>query len=323
MGTCPFCKGAVDEDVLTFGGRCPSCLIEIPGEEAPTDPGAAARAAREAEEAAAKKKPRFGVIAGVLAAVLAVGAGGFMTFAPQEAPLPEVPTGAEAYKKVSGQFVSINLDDEPEEVEADPQPTKVAKKAPKKTTKSGGTNAKSAPDLPDTTDLTGGNDADLDGVAIADERATSSGSSNVPPPTTTSSGPPAAAAGVLNTNPTRRTSSLDDISVGGGPSDKIAGLELCGEDIRKGAKSVMRTVGNQLTACADRMLKKDAGFSTGVRVAIKVERAGNVAAIDLRPSNTDDPEFIGCMENVLKKTRFPRMCEAIDLNKTYTFGSQR
>ena len=65
MGACPFCKGEVDDDVLTFGGRCPSCLIEIPGDEAPTDPGAEARAAQEAAEAAAQK-PRVGIIVGAL-----------------------------------------------------------------------------------------------------------------------------------------------------------------------------------------------------------------------------------------------------------------
>ena len=26
-------------DLLVFGGACPHCLIDIPGEEAPTDPG--------------------------------------------------------------------------------------------------------------------------------------------------------------------------------------------------------------------------------------------------------------------------------------------
>lgn len=37
---CPFCRAPVDEELLRFGGHCPHCLIDIPGEEAPTDPGA-------------------------------------------------------------------------------------------------------------------------------------------------------------------------------------------------------------------------------------------------------------------------------------------
>ena len=107
---------------------------------------------------------------------------------------------------------------------------------------------------------------------------------------------------------------------GGGPRDAIQGVELCGSDIKVGAKAVMRSVGTQLSACADRMLKKDARFSAGVRVSIKVAKTGKVAAIDLQPSKTVDPELLDCMNKVVAKTRFNRMCEAIDLNKTYQLG---
>ena len=112
MGACPFCKGDVDEDILTFGGRCPRCLIEIPGEEAPTDPGGEARAAQEAAEAEAEKRSPAGKL---VAAVLAVAAVcGLFLVGPGEDPegLEHIPTGSEAYKKVSGQFLSIDLDEE-------------------------------------------------------------------------------------------------------------------------------------------------------------------------------------------------------------------
>jgi hypothetical protein len=39
MSECPFCKAEVSEDTTRFGGHCTSCLIEIPGEEAATNPG--------------------------------------------------------------------------------------------------------------------------------------------------------------------------------------------------------------------------------------------------------------------------------------------
>lgn len=39
MGKCPFCGGEVSEDTLLYGGSCPKCFGEIPGEEAATDPG--------------------------------------------------------------------------------------------------------------------------------------------------------------------------------------------------------------------------------------------------------------------------------------------
>ena len=43
MGACPFCGSEVGEDLLINGGHCPQCLIEIPGEDTPTDPGEAAK----------------------------------------------------------------------------------------------------------------------------------------------------------------------------------------------------------------------------------------------------------------------------------------
>ena len=49
QATCPFCKGGISADVVQFGGNCPHCLLEIPGEEAPTDPGLVARQKAAAE----------------------------------------------------------------------------------------------------------------------------------------------------------------------------------------------------------------------------------------------------------------------------------
>lgn len=46
MGECPFCGNTVDDDLITFGGTCPRCFAEIPGEEAATDPGEDVKAAQ-------------------------------------------------------------------------------------------------------------------------------------------------------------------------------------------------------------------------------------------------------------------------------------
>ena len=39
MGSCPFCKSEVADELLLFGGSCPTCFLPIAGEEEPTDPG--------------------------------------------------------------------------------------------------------------------------------------------------------------------------------------------------------------------------------------------------------------------------------------------
>ena len=135
MGTCPFCKESVDDAILEYGGRCPSCLIEIPGEDAPTDPGEAAQAVMQAQEAAAAEKSRrpFFAILGV--AALAVAGVGFMALTPQDSPdLAKVETGAEAYKSVSSSFLSIDLDDE-DDGGAAPMDGAMAEASPKPTPK--------------------------------------------------------------------------------------------------------------------------------------------------------------------------------------------
>jgi hypothetical protein len=39
VSCCPFCNASIDENLALYGGPCPSCFGEIPGEEAETDPG--------------------------------------------------------------------------------------------------------------------------------------------------------------------------------------------------------------------------------------------------------------------------------------------
>lgn len=55
---CPFCRGVVPPDVALHGGNCPHCMLEIPGEEAPTDPGAQLRAKHDAERKVAEARLR-------------------------------------------------------------------------------------------------------------------------------------------------------------------------------------------------------------------------------------------------------------------------
>ena len=68
---CPFCKGSISRDLERYGGNCPHCLLEVPGDDAPTDPGLEQQKKQEEEEVAkkvvAEKKRhsyfRFGLLA--------------------------------------------------------------------------------------------------------------------------------------------------------------------------------------------------------------------------------------------------------------------
>lgn len=94
MGVCPFCHTGVDEELLLYGGSCPHCLLEIPGEEAPTDPGENGTVdPPEVVAHAAKKKQRTSLfIAGIVGLIVAVGGGIVLTQPPAEeyAEMPEI-----------------------------------------------------------------------------------------------------------------------------------------------------------------------------------------------------------------------------------------
>ncbi|MEZ4320230.1 MAG: AgmX/PglI C-terminal domain-containing protein [Myxococcota bacterium] len=47
MAKCPFCQSPIDGDILMYGGSCPKCFGEIPGEEAATDPGEEVKARQQ------------------------------------------------------------------------------------------------------------------------------------------------------------------------------------------------------------------------------------------------------------------------------------
>lgn len=71
MPTCPFCSIEISEDLSLYGGHCTGCLIEIPGEEAVTDPGVAATGAH----APVPKTRRRPIVISFILGLLVVGAG--------------------------------------------------------------------------------------------------------------------------------------------------------------------------------------------------------------------------------------------------------
>lgn len=66
---CPFCKQPIPAELAQHGGNCPKCMLEIPGEDAPTDPGAHVRQKQEEAQrvADARQQRRSWAIWGVAA----------------------------------------------------------------------------------------------------------------------------------------------------------------------------------------------------------------------------------------------------------------
>ncbi len=89
MPSCPFCQTPISEHLSLYGGHCPSCLIEIPGEEAVTDPGVSV----EATDSVSEAKGSGGTILGAAVAglvVLSAVAGWWATQGGEDPSVPQV-----------------------------------------------------------------------------------------------------------------------------------------------------------------------------------------------------------------------------------------
>lgn len=86
---CPFCKGVISKDLERYGGNCPHCLLEVPGDDADTDPGLAKQQQQaQEEEIKVQKHNRGNWLIGASAAfvfLLAISGGAWWYTASQEA----------------------------------------------------------------------------------------------------------------------------------------------------------------------------------------------------------------------------------------------
>ena len=284
MGPCPFCGKGVERDILVNGGRCPHCLIEIPGEEAATNPGEGALAQQAAESRAAR--PRWPLALG-FAALLAAGAGGgwWALQAPLEAG-EALASGAEVYKKVGSEgLLKLNLDED--EPVAAAQPVAKAERRPAR-----GQPRDAAPEPVD------------------------DGPDAPPPIQDTPDAQPQTAAVVPSAGRSAPTASLADPFAGlGGPADKgPKAQEACGEAIRPALKAGMDTLARRLTA-------QCTGWEGNMHTVFVITREGKVADLQYTVSGPDSAEFVGCFEKVVRGFTFGRFCEDVEPEKTFRFGA--
>lgn len=87
MPVCPFCHQEIDEHLAVHGGTCPSCFAEIPGEEAPTDPGDQVKARQQVEDARHVQRSRIPLVLVLLFLVSLVGGATWIALRP-EPPMP-------------------------------------------------------------------------------------------------------------------------------------------------------------------------------------------------------------------------------------------
>lgn len=116
MAQCPFCRANIDERLAVDGGTCPSCFGQIPGEDAPTDPGAAVRARQEAQDRKVVARSRIPALIGVFAVFGLVCSAGYVVLRPTP-PLPKI-----NFDDADFDFPELVIHDAPDEPVAAPDP---------------------------------------------------------------------------------------------------------------------------------------------------------------------------------------------------------
>lgn len=303
MGECPFCGGAVESDILINGGVCSHCLIEIPGEDTPTDPGEAAQAVQQAEDNAARKG-RTGPLIGVAVVGLALVGFGVWSVLGEKAPEPMTIE--------MNEFSFAGLDAHEDLPVDDPEGDAAAGQgAPGASPATGGGRGSGR---------VAGSSGASDPPGGRAERAPGTGGGDASPTQA-----PAGAGGTqdavasLETPPTggqvaaSGSSQLKDpMSLFSSPASKgVQAIELCNMgEIDQAVRGVMRVKGPQLGQCYNRALKTDESLRGTWEIAFEIQASGKTEGVSVTGRGVADAAFETCLRTQVERWTFPPLCEA-------------
>ena len=290
---CPFCKGALSQDTLRFGGNCPHCMLEIPGEKAPTDPGLQARlkSEKEAREKAGRQKRRNLALAFVTVVFLGIaGAGGVWKY--QE--------GQAALVYEMDDYYQVELS----EIKGAPIPEPTAPEVP---AGKNGTKRQSARQNP-----TGSGTAappPADGLAdnSGTKRSKVSGNPGVVAPPGTGSAEGNDRIGFGNGG---------DVAINRPSLDKTLTDDA---EVYDMAKKFITSYSPQLQTCYNQRLKQVDGLQGAWKLTFTIGTSGLTKDVEVSGVNVVDPELDECMERSVKAWRFQKIFKETQITKTYRF----
>ncbi len=305
--SCPFCKGKVADDVLQFGGNCPHCLLEIPGEEAPTDPGLIARKKLEAEallKARALKKTR--VKWGVLVALASCVGIGILAW------------NAEQDKEARTYELPDDLYLPPLQEAAAPGVTPAATPTPGQ--------AVPTPRHPGMPAVNPANPlATLANSAPAPIGAMPDIASNTPAPVAppTLSGPKhstADAATDVQVAMSGSPSASEDIA--DVPIPAMGSAVLTSDDEILGMiKEVTSRYTPQVRACYESRLKLNENLAGAWSLSFVVKKDGSTASVAVTPQGRKDADLESCIAKTVGAWKFSRIARDQPVTKTERFGA--
>jgi hypothetical protein len=288
MPACPFCKAQVGPDLLRYGGHCPKCMIAIPGEETPTDPGERAKVLQELEEQAAKSKNRGAFMAAAATMGILLGGGGAYWYQSREVavPLAGAPVEDDIYivPLTAHRDLVLKRDEGKQQVAA-PSTGHVGHG-----TASGKRNGASERDV-------------------------------------ASASPPATGGTIAQPElaPIEGSLGAFDAPLGGlGPNVRRADLEgLVLSDpaeINVMVKRVMSKGQGQLRQCYESRLKADEGLKGAWNVQFQIDPTGHATAVTVVGVDAPDSELESCIERNIVEWDFLKINEPLVVQKVYRFG---
>ena len=268
---CPFCRAPVDEELLRFGGHCPHCLIDIPGEEAPTDPGAGHREPKK-RRSILRTMAVVGTI-GVLM-IAGVGTAAWSHFGPKE-PADEVFYQFDAYVVPLSAHQDLEMPAE-SAPEAAIQGRRTTKK--RSVSHSGGASI--------------GRDDTVASSALPTDAA-----HTIEAPEALSGG------GSL------QSGSLEDFTVGTRP--RSAGPQAIVLDdpdqIQEMIGRVLQLGTRQLQQCYEQRLKTNSNIGGAWELVFTVSREGTATNVEAVAMDHHDPQLAGCLVRQVKGWTFQRI----------------
>ncbi len=296
MAQCPFCKSSIDDELARFGGHCPKCVIEIPGDETPTDPGIGKRAEEQVET---ERQRRWGVFAAVggLVLVVVVAAGSMLWWRIDQQRQAELAAQQDAAIDFEFTIASAAGHELPTlQPRQDENPGSGASSSRghggsvttvPSSSSSGSTGSKRY-------DFIGSSEESQPELAKLQER--------------TIDVAPGADLGSMGPS--------ISISRGG-----LAGLALSDpEEIRQSVGTALKVYSKQMNTCYERRLKATPDLAGTWDVSFTIGTSGRTAAIAVVPHTTRDASLESCMSNAIATWTFTPMVSPQNFAKAYTFG---
>lgn len=296
VARCPFCKGQISNDLARFGGNCPHCLLEVPGDEAPTDPGLVARN-RQAEEdrKAALVRRRRRIIAGVSSSLflgLAVVIGIWRYQVYLESLVYELP---EYYQRSLEELEAAAA----QEAEAEKAEAAKVAEAKARNTKKPSTNNGTAGSAGGTTGgTTGETGTKSPPVAAAPENGTAE------VPMSGTGGP--------------------SISTGGGItlSAKDVGILSSDDEIRAMAAKAISVYSRQIDTCYINRAKQNPRFNGAWKLTLTITKEGTVEDVAVVALSTKDSEMQACIERNAAQWKFQRIAHDQRVSRTFRYEGE-